>query len=99
VSPRRVNRGISHTFDSNTAHQRSPAREEKKSCTWLDYRAKAVRASSLVTLSDSSIEAVTGVAETGNDETVLVELLIQSSQDDGDVATSCCLLQGRETLR
>jgi hypothetical protein len=32
-----------------------------------------------VTLSDSSIESVTGVAETGNDETVLIELLIQSS--------------------
>jgi hypothetical protein len=71
-----VNRGISHTFDSNTAHERSPAREKKKSCEWVDYRPKPGRASSFVTLSDSSIEAVTGVTETGNDETVFIELLI-----------------------
>src|SRR3954467_3913006 len=45
-----------------------------------------------------SVEAVTGVAEARDDVPVLVESLVERTQDDGDVAPFRGLLEGRKTF-
>ena len=65
---------------------------------WLDYRAMLKGASSLVTLSDSPIEAITGITKTGNDKAVFVEFLVESPQDNGDIAAFGGFLEGGKSL-